>query len=163
MWDEGEQVSYYLGIDPSLNNTGCVVVNENKEVVFTTVIHTNIEDNIYLRIKHIEEEIAKIIDEYKPSYVAIENLSFASRGKGMFQLAGLHFLVCLSMVNKNVPFIEVAPTTLKKFVTNSGRARKELMLLQIYKRYGVEFDSSDEADAYGLALMALTKSLEKLK
>ena len=153
----------YLGIDPSLNSTGVVCVDDNKSVIFSNAIHTDINDNIYTRIQHIEKEITSVIEKFEPVYVAIENLSFASRGKAMFQLAGLHFLICLSMMNRNIPFIEVAPTSLKKFVTKSGRAKKEMMLLQIYKHYGVEFETSDEADAYGLALMALSKQMETKK
>jgi hypothetical protein len=43
-----------------------------------------------------------------------------------------------------------APTALKKFVTGSGVAPKDLMLLGTYKKWGVEFASNDLADAYGL-------------
>jgi crossover junction endodeoxyribonuclease RuvC len=43
-----------------------------------------------------------------------------------------------------------APTALKKFVTGSGTAPKDLMLLSVYKKWGAEFSSNDLADAYGL-------------
>ncbi len=56
---------------------------------------------------------------------------------------------------KEVPFKVVAPGTLKKFVTGDGRAKKDLMLLKVYKKWGVEFDDDNLADAYSLARFAL--------
>ena len=158
MW--GNVMNNFLGLDPSLNSTGCVVVDENKNVVHNEAITSNIKDDIYTRVQHITDRIIDVANEFHPIRAAIENLSFASRGRGMFQLAGLHFLICISLKSANIDFIEVAPTSLKKFVTNSGRARKEMMLLQIYKKYGIEFNTSDEADAYGLALMSLSDFLK---
>ena len=47
--------------------------------------------------------------------------------------------------------VEVPPSTLKKFVTGKGNAKKDQMMLAIYKRWGTEFDNNDAADAYALA------------
>jgi crossover junction endodeoxyribonuclease RuvC len=49
--------------------------------------------------------------------------------------------------------VEVPPATLKKFVTGKGNAPKDLMRVEAYKRWGVEFKTNDEVDAYGLARM----------
>ncbi len=59
------------------------------------------------------------------------------------------------MFKKNVNFKIIAPGTLKKFVTGDGRAKKDLMLLKVYKKWGVEFSDDNLADAYGLARHAL--------
>jgi hypothetical protein len=48
----------------------------------------------------------------------------------------------------------VAPTSLKKFVTGSGTAKKNEILLGVYKKYGVEFTDDNAADSYGLAQIA---------
>lgn len=48
----------------------------------------------------------------------------------------------------------VTPTQLKKYVTGSGGAGKNLMILGVYKRWGVEFDNDNLADAYALARVA---------
>ena len=47
----------------------------------------------------------------------------------------------------------VPPTKLKKFVCGTGRAKKDLMLLNAYKKFKVSFESSDICDAYCLARM----------
>jgi len=50
--------------------------------------------------------------------------------------------------------VVVAPTSLKKFVTGSGTAKKDDMKLAVYKHYRVEFHDDNLADAYGLARVA---------
>ena len=48
----------------------------------------------------------------------------------------------------------VPPMTLKKFISGKGNAKKDEIMLQIYKRYGVEINENNAADAYGLARIA---------
>lgn len=47
--------------------------------------------------------------------------------------------------------IEVAPTALKKFLTGRGNADKNVVLKEVLKRYGVDLDDDNLADAFGLA------------
>jgi Holliday junction resolvasome RuvABC endonuclease subunit len=46
--------------------------------------------------------------------------------------------------------LKVPPMTLKKFAAGKGNAKKQEMLLQIYKRWGLEFTDDNAADAYSL-------------
>lgn len=48
----------------------------------------------------------------------------------------------------------IPPMTLKKYATGKGTAKKQEMLLQIYKRFNVEFSDDNAADAYALARLA---------
>lgn len=48
----------------------------------------------------------------------------------------------------------VPPLTLKKFAAGKGNAKKQEMLLQIYKRWGIEFLDDNAADSYALARLA---------
>jgi Holliday junction resolvasome RuvABC endonuclease subunit len=50
--------------------------------------------------------------------------------------------------------LQIPPMTLKKYATGKGNAKKQEMLLQIYKRWGVEFNDDNAADAYALARLA---------
>ena len=53
------------------------------------------------------------------------------------------------------PIMEIAPAQLKKFITGKGNCKKDLMLKEIYKRWGVDFDDDDCADAYALVEFAM--------
>lgn len=48
----------------------------------------------------------------------------------------------------------VAPTALKKFITGKGTAKKNEILLGVFKRWGADFSDDNEADSYGLARVA---------
>lgn len=48
----------------------------------------------------------------------------------------------------------IPPMTLKKYATGKGTAKKQEMLMQIFKRWGVEFNDDNAADAYALARLA---------
>lgn len=50
--------------------------------------------------------------------------------------------------------LQIPPMTLKKFASGKGTSKKQEMLLQIYKRYGVELNDDNAADAYALARLA---------
>lgn len=49
----------------------------------------------------------------------------------------------------------VSPSALKKFVTSKGTAKKNEILLAVYRKWGIDFGGQDDmADAYGLARIA---------
>jgi Holliday junction resolvasome RuvABC endonuclease subunit len=50
--------------------------------------------------------------------------------------------------------LQVPPMTLKKYATGKGTAKKQEMLMQIYKRWNVEFNDDNAADSYALARLA---------
>jgi Holliday junction resolvasome RuvABC endonuclease subunit len=53
----------------------------------------------------------------------------------------------------------VPPLTLKKYATGKGTSKKQEMLLQMYKRWGVEFNDDNAADSYALARLASGNAL----
>jgi len=59
--------------------------------------------------------------------------------------------------------LQVPPTTLKKYATGKGTAKKQEMLLQIYKRWGVEFNDDNAADAYALGRLAGNHAIDKIE
>lgn len=50
--------------------------------------------------------------------------------------------------------LQIPPMTLKKFATGKGTSKKQEMLMQIYKRWGIEFNDDNAADSYALARLA---------
>ena len=81
-----------------------------------------------------------------------------ANGQYALQMGALHYLLRLYLYRHTVDYKVIAPGTLKKFVTGKGNAKKDLMLLKVYKKWGEEFEVDDLADAYGLARMALEEN-----
>ena len=50
--------------------------------------------------------------------------------------------------------LQIPPMTLKKYASGKGTSKKQEMLLQIYKRWGIEFNDDNAADSYALARLA---------
>jgi Holliday junction resolvasome RuvABC endonuclease subunit len=59
--------------------------------------------------------------------------------------------------------LQIPPMTLKKYATGKGNAKKQEMLLQMYKRWGVEFNNDNAADAYALARLAAGSHIDAVE
>jgi len=155
----------FIGIDPSLCSTGFVCLNENGELEDSQLIKTVPAQVIEERLIIINRTIQDLLDKYQirhndgykhEALVYIEGLSFMAKGNAILQLAGLHFFLRINLYKRfDLKYEIIAPTSLKKFVTGKGNSKKELMLLEVYKRWGIEFKNNNLADAYGLSRMAM--------
>jgi len=97
--------------------------------------------------------IEKIVPKDKISALFIEDYAFGIFGKSASgtKLAEVGGAVKYVFEIIKVPILTVAPTTIKKFATGSGKAKKDEMRLAVYKRYGKEFETTDECDALVIA------------
>lgn len=142
------------GLDLSLTSTGFVVLDA---VTGETVDQKAIKPKGggRERFPWLRDVILGLLDSVQPvAKVAVEGYAYGMRGQAVYQLAGLGEIVRLTLAENGFDVVEVPPASLKQFVTGKGNAKKEHMILEVYKRWGVECKTSDEADAYGLAQMA---------
>jgi len=152
--------SYFVGIDLSLNGTGLVILDNRENVIVKSLISSNPKTTKEERILYIWKNVESISKLKNLQKVYIEALSYGSHGQATLDLSGLHYYIRISFLlsdlnNYYKKYEVIPPTVLKKFVTGKGNCKKELMLLQIYKKWNIEFDNNNIADAYGLARLAL--------
>ena len=145
----------FVGIDPSYNGFAIVLIDKQGDVVESKLINTDSSKEVEERIIELEKEFKFIPNIFCLHSVCIEGPSFASNGAFVLQMGAIHFYLRVFLLKKAVKYSIVAPGTLKKFVTGDGRAKKDLMLLKVYKKWGVEFSDDNLADAYSLAQYAL--------
>ena len=143
-----------IGIDPSLSETG-VIGLRNGKIELSHLIKTKPSgDNPTReldRLTGIVDEIVFKVNEYRPDAIVIEGIAFMARNtSALIQLCGLSYLMRAALFPNFKVYI-VPPSCLKKFITDKGNAQKDLILLEIFKRYKVSFDNNNLADAYGLA------------
>lgn len=140
-----------VAIDPSLTGTGICDMSVDDPEVYTVDTIRSKEMGIQ-RFDELDVEIMTIAG--LAEYVFVEGFSFASRGRGMLQLAGLGYIIRLHLARAGVPFFEVPPATLKKYVTSKGNSPKNVMLEQCYRKFSKgseELKNDNEVDAYCLA------------
>jgi crossover junction endodeoxyribonuclease RuvC len=141
------------GFDLSLTGTGVVVLSEKLEVLYKRTITTKLRD--MERLAFIRGEIGAIVSQFKPSLACIEGYSMGSRAGQLASIGELGGVIKLLMHRNNFKYVIAAPTQVKKFVTGKGNSKKDEMMMAVFKRWGFEAKTSDEADAYGLARIAL--------
>jgi len=137
-----------MGIDPSLNNTAYCFLGVQEQPK-TCKIRVGKKKGVP-RLLHIERNIEPLLLSYQPELIVIEGYSYASTNQA-HQTGELGGILRRMFHIYGVRWIEVAPPILKKFITGKGNADKNLVLLNVYKRWGLDLKSDDEADAFGLA------------
>jgi len=164
-----------MGLDLSLTGTGLIIL-DGDTIIKRTLIKSkptgDLPINELHRIRRIVSEIELEIlnfdeKEIPPINVAvIEGLAFMVRNAtALVQLSALNYMTRALLEDHKIPFVIVAPTSLKKFITGSGASKKDVMLMETFKRYGVSILNDNECDAFGLAKIGeslLSKSNNKL-
>lgn len=156
-------MNLYCGLDFAFAKNGLVVIDENsniitKELIVTTVKQIDEERLVYV-VESFEKYLLPHLESIKSVY--IEGLSFGSKGQAVSQLGACHYLTRIFLYQNNFNYRVITPGQLKKFVTGKGQCKKDLILLNVYKKWGVEFDDDNIADAYSLARMSLFEDLKK--
>lgn len=90
--------------------------------------------------------------------VCIEDCFVSSNGKVTIALAQWQGLARTTLWRAGLGFFVASPITLKQFVTGDTNAKKEHVMLSLFKTWGKEIRDNNEADACGLALIAQAKS-----
>lgn len=164
-----------IGLDLSLVKTGIVIIQDDGKVLYSGLVKSKPSGDKPIdetrRIKKIAEDIFNKIDEILdhnrtqifPELVAIEGLAFLSVGTSLVQLAGLNYLTRILLEEFGWKFVIIAPTTLKKFITGSGRGEKDMVTMAVYKNYGFEAGDNNISDAFGLAACAMALLGKPLK
>jgi len=152
-----------LGIDQSYNSSGIIVL-EDGDIIHSERFVSNKTFDRFGQAYEIAIHIANVVDTFTPDIIAIEGLAFGMRGNVTRDLGGLQFVIVAHLQEvKKRPVKIVAPLTVKKFATGSGRAKKEEMIESLPKEVLNEFldlgvkkttGLADLADAYWIALTA---------
>ena len=142
------------GVDLSLTGTGLIVLNDGKvtrqELIKTKPTKSAKEE--VLRLRRIVDQLLVVIKDECPNVVIIEGMAFMARNTtALVQLAGLNYLLRDELVKLGIPFVIVAPTSLKKFITGAGNTSKDQIMLHVFKKWDVTLLNDNLADAFGLA------------
>ena len=146
-----------IGIDQSLTGFALTALSMDDPAKFHTWVYKSpyfgIERLVDIRqwlIDHLEylEEQKFVIND-----IAMEGTVLASHAALVLgELSATVRLAIYDFFTDEQKFpLKVPPMTLKKYAAGKGNAKKQEMLLQIYKRWGIEFNDDNAADSYALA------------
>ena len=117
-----------LGIDPGTSITGYGViktVGTIPELITIGFIDLSKYDDHYLKLKHIFERTAGIIDEYHPDELAIEAPFYGKNVQSMLKLGRAQVAAIAAALTRASPVFEYAPRKIRMALTGPGAASKE--------------------------------------
>jgi len=157
-----------LGIDPGMARLGWAILENQKSNIKSIdfgCIETDAGGKIENRLLTIEKEIEKIIQNYKPDVLAIEDLFFGANSKTALIVGQARGVALLSAGKANLPVSVYTPLEVKMALTGYGRADKNQikhMVKAILKLENLP-KLDDTTDALAIALTHIfSQKLKKL-
>jgi crossover junction endodeoxyribonuclease RuvC len=157
-----------LGIDPGTITMGYGVIeslNGDISLVKYGAINTPSRSPIGERLSYLYLNLMKILEQYHPQEVAIEQPFFAKNARTAFTIGRAQAVAILAAANQHVPCFEYTPAEIKQRVSSYGASSKEQIQQMVMLQLGMTQvpDPSDAADALAVALCHLqVKHLENL-
>jgi len=149
-----------IGLDLSLTSTGWATWDDHEDPALefgTFGEGGHREDTLTMRQRRIVRATDRVtaLAQYADLAV-VEAHSFAGKGGSQHDRSGLWWIAVNDLMSFGVPVLEVAPSSLKQYVTGKGNASKMDMVLAQARRFPhLPIKKDDEADALGLVLIGL--------
>ena len=159
-----------IGIDQSLTGFALTILSNDDPTQYLTWVYKSpyfgVERlaDIY---QWLTDNLAYAEEHWVVEDIAMEGTVLASHAA--LVLGELSATVRLAIFNffedgddRRFP-LKVPPMTLKKYAAGKGNAKKQEMLLQIFKRWGIEFNDDNAADSYALARLVSKTSQDAVE
>jgi crossover junction endodeoxyribonuclease RuvC len=147
-----------LGIDPGLKITGYGVVDfglGQPKLIDGGVIRLNAKTSLAERLVELEEELDKLLVEFKPDVCAVEQLySHYSHPRTAILMGHARGVILLAAQRRGIRIEQFSSNRIKKSVTGHGHAGKVQMqkAIQQFWRLKEPPQPPDVADALAAAL-----------
>ncbi|MGR6836567.1 crossover junction endodeoxyribonuclease RuvC [Syntrophomonas erecta] len=149
-----------LGIDPGTAITGYGLVegqgSRERLVDYGTVL-TSAGMEMPARLCIIQQELAQVIDKYRPQAMAIEQIYYHKNAKTVITVAQSRGVAIVTSASAGLPVYEYTPLQVKQSVVGYGQADKkqvQLMVQRILRMKEIP-RPDDAADALAIALCHL--------
>ncbi len=146
-----------LGIDPGFAIVGWGVLeyqNNHFKVLDYGAITTDAKTPMFDRFLSIYNDLTAIIQQYRPDFMAIEELFFNSNQKTAINVAQARGVLLLSALQHSVQVFEYTPLQVKQAVAGYGRADKNQVQQMVKLLLNLEKvpKPDDTADALAIAI-----------
>ncbi len=158
-----------LGIDPGLETTGYGIIDADKRdyrFIEAGAVRTKRRESMENRLKVIYEGLNKILEDFNPDVVVIEDLySHYGHPKTAIIMGHARGVVYLIAGLKDIPVTSYSATRVKSSIVGYGRASKEQvkMMVKGVLNLPVVPEPDDVSDALAVALCHANVSRVTLK
>lgn len=155
--EDGVDHPYIYGLDLSITGTGIVILDQDAKVVHTENVTLG-SGSDYERLIVLYKTFRSLFEKYPPSIVGWELISVFRNPMATIKLAMVVSTIFCAATDAQLklgiakPYLTNYVTTqVKKIATGGGKASKEEVVEGVAERFGEEFETDDEADAYCVA------------
>jgi crossover junction endodeoxyribonuclease RuvC len=147
-----------LGIDPGLTRCGVGVVEgvpgRPCKLIGYYVVYTDSDDDIALRLLHLDRSLADLVGEHQPESVAVERVFSQHNTRTVMGTAQASGVAILAGARLGLPVQTYTPSEVKAAVTGSGTAGKAQVTNMVTRLLQLDEPPrpADAADALALAI-----------
>ncbi len=147
-----------IGFDPGLSHTGYAVLNKegnNINLVQCGLISPKRNKSLSERLFTIFSETNKLIKDFNPNLVVIENVFYGKNVQSAIKLGQAKSSIMLSSEKYNVDMVDYTPREIKQSIVGNGSASKEqveFMVKKIFKLDDKMLKRNDISDAIAVKL-----------
>jgi crossover junction endodeoxyribonuclease RuvC len=139
-----------LGVDPGSRVTGYgIIEKKNNQLSYVDSGHILTSDKIpyHDTVYNIFHSMVKIMDDYRPQEMAIEDMFYAKNVQSALKLGHARAAVLIAAVERGLKIFEYAPLEIKKSIVGYGRAGKEqvrsMVKVMLKLKKDLDLDTSD--------------------
>ena len=144
-----------LGIDPGSRITGFgIIADKNRTYCYVSsgCIKTT-GDNFGQRLKQIYDGINQLMNEYRPSAVAIEQVFMHKNANSALKLGHARGVALVAAANHGVEINDYSPRQIKQAIVGYGAAEKSQIQNMVMRLLNLHaMPQQDAADALAVAL-----------
>ncbi|WP_434743662.1 crossover junction endodeoxyribonuclease RuvC [Micromonospora sp. SH-82] len=147
-----------LGVDPGLTRCGVGVVEgvpgRPCTLVAYHVVRTEPDEELPIRLLHLDRALTDLVAEYRPDAVAVERVFSQHNVRTVMGTAQASGIAVLAGARAGLPVQTYTPSEVKAAVTGSGQADKRQMTMMVTRllRLAEPPKPADAADALALAI-----------
>ncbi|MFC1753484.1 crossover junction endodeoxyribonuclease RuvC [Thermoproteota archaeon] len=160
-----------LGIDPGIATTGFGIIDKlgsKHQILAYGIISTPAKTALSKRLASLSANLKKLIIDYKPDFMAVEELFFNNNAKTALIVGQARGVILLASEDNNIPVFTYTPLQVKMAVSGYGHADKKQV--QYMVKHLLNLDKipkpDDAADALAIAIChghSYNSSLARIK
>ena len=156
-----------FSIDPGIGITGFSIIDTNRRKSSLSAYGTikpRPKDSLPKRLNYLFEEVNKLLDQFSPDVLAVEDAFYSKNVKSAMILGQARGSIIIAAAQADIPIYEFAPRKVKMSVCGNGAASKEQVSYMVTKILKLKepprpLDVSD-AMAVGLCYINQSKSYD---
>ena len=146
-----------MGIDPGLINTGFGVISLSGtkiDILDYGIISPIKEESLSMRLNMIYNDVSKLISEYNPDCLSIEEVFYSNNIKTTMKLGQARGAVLIAAAQSNINVYEYSARKIKLSLTGNGNSDKSQVKFMVEKTLNINMhDVKDDAsDALAAAI-----------